>query len=120
MWDGITLAIPKIHHLHRWSLEMDTEFHPKLYQGCNYLYMLGLKLNKVCKRCLRGLVYYKKLAKAALGLQNHRVVFFRVKQWNIITHPLTGLDSTMVYPPLKLENGWVITSIHERGYLALV
>ena len=36
---------------------MDKQFHPILYNGCNYLSMLGLKLNHVSKRgrwCFRG------------------------------------------------------------------
>ena len=44
------LSIPKLQRLHRWSLRMDKQFHPTLYQACNYLYMLGLKLNHVSKR----------------------------------------------------------------------
>ena len=31
--------------LHHWSLRMDKEFHPTLYNGCNYLTMLGFMLN---------------------------------------------------------------------------
>ena len=44
------LSIPKLQRLHRWSLGMDKQFHPTLYNGCNYLSMLGLKLNHVSKR----------------------------------------------------------------------
>ena len=44
------LSIPKLQRLHRWSLEMDKQFHPTHYNGCNYLSMLGLKLNHVSKR----------------------------------------------------------------------
>ena len=43
------LSIPKLQRLHRWSLGMDKYFHPTLYNGCNYLSMLGLKLNHVSK-----------------------------------------------------------------------
>ena len=32
------------------SLGMDKEFHPTLYNGCNYLSMVGLDLNHVSKR----------------------------------------------------------------------
>ena len=39
------LSIPKLQRCNRWSLEMDT-----LYNGCNYLSMLGLKLIHVSKR----------------------------------------------------------------------
>ena len=44
------LSIPKLQRLHRWSLGMDKLFHPIHYNGCNYLSMLGLKLNHVSKR----------------------------------------------------------------------
>ena len=44
------LSIPKLQRLHRWSLGMDKSFHPMHYNGCNYLSMLGLKLNHVSKR----------------------------------------------------------------------
>ena len=44
------LSIPKLQRLHRWSLGMDKTFHPTFYNGCNYLSMLGLKLNRVSKR----------------------------------------------------------------------
>ena len=43
------LSIPKLQRLHRWGLEMDKQFHPALYNGCNHLYVLGLKLNHVGK-----------------------------------------------------------------------
>ena len=44
------LSIPKLQRLHRWSLGMDKYFHPTHYNGCDYLSMLGLKLNHVSKR----------------------------------------------------------------------
>ena len=44
------LSIPKLQRLHRWSLGMDKKFHPMHYNGCDYLSMLGLKLNHVIKR----------------------------------------------------------------------
>ena len=44
------LSIPKLQRLHRWSLGMDKLFHPTHYNGCDYLSMLGLKLNHVRKR----------------------------------------------------------------------
>ena len=43
------LSIPKLQRLHRWSLGMDKQFHPIFYNGCNYLSMLGLKLNHASK-----------------------------------------------------------------------
>ena len=38
------LSIPKRQRLHRWKFEMDTWFHPTLYDRWIYLSMLGLKL----------------------------------------------------------------------------
>ena len=38
------LSILKLQRLHRWSLGMDEKFHPTLYDGCIYLFMVGLKL----------------------------------------------------------------------------
>ena len=43
-------SIPKLQRCNRWSLGMDTLFHPTLYDGCNYLSMLGLKLIYVSER----------------------------------------------------------------------
>ena len=43
------LSIPKLQRLHRWSLGMDKQFRPILYWVCNYISMLGLKLNHVIK-----------------------------------------------------------------------
>ena len=44
------LSIPKLQRCNRWSLGMDNKFHLTFYQTCNYLSMLGLKLNHVSKR----------------------------------------------------------------------
>ena len=42
--------IPKIQRLHRWSLEIDKLSHSRLYNVCNHLSMMGLKLNHIIKR----------------------------------------------------------------------
>ena len=44
------LFIPKLQWLHHWSLVMDNQFHPTLYNGSNYLSMLGLKFINVSNR----------------------------------------------------------------------
>ena len=44
------LSIPKLQRLHRWSLGMDKKCHPTLYNVCNHLSLLRLKLNHVGKR----------------------------------------------------------------------
>ena len=38
------------------------DFHPKLYNGCNYLSILGLKLNDVSKRGSRKQKYIRVLS----------------------------------------------------------
>ena len=50
VWDVITYPILKQQRLHRWSLGMNTWFHPTFYNGCNYLSVLELKLNHVSKK----------------------------------------------------------------------
>ena len=52
------LSIPKLQRCNRWSLGMDKLFHRTLYQACDYLSMLGLKLNHVSKRGHRGTYQY--------------------------------------------------------------
>ena len=47
VWDEITYPFP---NFNRWSLGMDKWIHPTLDNGCNYLSMLGLKLNHARKR----------------------------------------------------------------------
>ena len=44
------LYIPKLQRLHRWSLGMGKWFHPTHFWTCDYLSMLGLKLNHVSKK----------------------------------------------------------------------
>ena len=43
-------SIPKLQRCNRWSLGMDMLFHPTFNWACDYLSMLGLKLNHVSKR----------------------------------------------------------------------
>ena len=50
VWDEITYPFPKHQQCNRWGVGMDKYFHYKLYQACDYLSMLGLKLNYVSKR----------------------------------------------------------------------
>ena len=49
-WGWNYSSIPKLQWLHNWSFGMDKQFYPTYYNGCNYLSMLGLKLNHVSKR----------------------------------------------------------------------
>ena len=43
-------SIPKLQRLYRRILGMKNQFHPTLYNGCDYISMLGLKLNHISKR----------------------------------------------------------------------
>ena len=49
MWEEITYPFLNFNGSNRWNLGMDKWFHPTVYNGCNYLSMLGLKLNHVSK-----------------------------------------------------------------------
>ena len=42
-WNYMYFSIPKLEKLHCSSLGMDMLFHPRLYNGCNYISTLGLK-----------------------------------------------------------------------------
>ena len=52
LWDGITYPFPNFNGctVDHWSLGMDKLFHPTLYNECDYLSMLVLKLILVNKR----------------------------------------------------------------------
>ena len=50
VWDEITYPIRNFNGCTVEVWEKDKQFHPTLYNGCNYLSMLGLKLNHVSKR----------------------------------------------------------------------
>ena len=43
------LSIPKLQRYNCWNLGMDRSLHPTIYNWCNYLSMMGLKLNHVSK-----------------------------------------------------------------------
>ena len=47
------LSIPKLQRFYRWSLGIDKWFHLVHYNVCNWLSMLGLRLNHVSKRVSR-------------------------------------------------------------------
>ena len=53
-------SIPKLQRINRWSLGMDKSFHPTVHNGCNYLSILGLKLNHVSKRGHRKIYFVQK------------------------------------------------------------
>ena len=44
------LSIPKLQRLNRWRLRIDKLFNPTIYNGCDYLSLLELKLNHVIEK----------------------------------------------------------------------
>ena len=76
------LSISKLQRLHCWSLGMDKLFHPTVYNGCNYLSMLGLKLNQVSKRgpwcqwpLQHGSIWHDIACSTAVTETNHKPEF---------------------------------------------
>ena len=66
----------QIQRLHLWSLGMDKWFHLTIYNGCNYLSILGLKLNHVSEKGPRRLqctVLQKIAIKDTLSRDNNRI-----------------------------------------------
>ena len=47
---------------------MDKEFHPTFYQACDYLSMLGLKLNHVSKRGHKSFTRLKKASALSINV----------------------------------------------------
>ena len=50
VWDKITYPFLNFNDCTRWGLGMDKQFHPAIYNRCNYLSMCGLKLYHVSER----------------------------------------------------------------------
>ena len=70
------VSIPKLQRCNRWSLGMDKYLHTTLYNGCNYLSMLGLKLNHVSKRGPCGLWATRKSAGLNLTITVKKTIAF--------------------------------------------
>ena len=114
VWDEITypflnfdganyLSIPKLR-----SLGMDKYFHPTLYNGCDYLPVLGLKLNHVGKRGPRGPFYQQRWAKPALRVGHVWVIIsWKTVRCNFSSKSLFQLQFNWI--PFKLRRGWVTT-----------
>ena len=95
------LSFPKLQRLHRWSLGMDKEFHPTLNWACDYLSMLGLKLNHVSKRGHwkdQGKHSYLTFWFTGNGLAPHNALFFYTSS----TAP--SLSPTSKIPPPTSPN----------------
>ena len=76
--------IPKLQRFHSWSLGIDKQFHPTIYDWCNYLSMLGLKLFHVSKRGHRGPFYWHRLTEIMTWMSNYVrsfIVSLSLIQW---------------------------------------
>ena len=85
MWDEITYPFLNFN-----GLGMDKQFHPILYNGCDYISMLGLKLNHVSKR---GYLVVRCMCTSLVSvcIRQYGVrpyCFNHSKFANYITHPL--------------------------------
>ena len=103
-YDTITRNINDIQRLHRWSLGMD----PTLYNGCNYLSMLWLKLNDVSKRCPRysNCPYWQ----VGFGVDFAKIVSCKLDQrllrWAISQNIISWMGSKAIL--CKLLCSWVL------------
>ena len=61
------LSTPKLQRLHHWSLGMDMQFHPTFYNGCNCLFMPGLKLKHVDERGHWSLYLHREIIRLPLS-----------------------------------------------------
>ena len=75
------LSIPKLQRCNRWSLGMDKIFYPTLYWACNYLSMLGLKLNHVSKRGHRGVLVCANYPEATFQIM-YRIPLGTYLEWS--------------------------------------
>ena len=84
------LSIPKRQRWYRWSGGRDNKFHPTFYWSCDYLPMLKLKLNHVCKggpSCLfwwsNYFAYFSSGASAIHSLIQHqpRCITVKIMEW---------------------------------------
>ena len=80
------LVIPKPQRLHRWSLGMGKSFHPTFYNGCDYLSLLGLKLNHVSKRGHWG-SWYKRNKTTHIKTCTYFMVIYCIRVYDRYTYP---------------------------------
>ena len=73
------VSIPKLQRCNRWSLGKDEKFHLILYRACDYLSMLGLKLNDVSER--RTANCREIVAQKRLHIQKLRYFVEESKMW---------------------------------------
>ena len=90
---------------------MDKQFHPTLYNGCNYLSNLGLKLIHVSKRGRRGR-FHKQIASRPSYILNGKTVFVLNQDPKYVSYyldtnysPYTCSRYIMVNHPANTFNG---------------
>ena len=100
------LFFSKLQRLHCWSLGMDKKFHLTLYNGCNYLSMLGLKLNHISKRGPWRLLLAHYLAIPPQGLCN------AFEDWTLVEeiYVIPIFEWVAVFC-LKIQGAWIIVPV---------
>ena len=114
------LSIPKLQRCNRWSLGMDKQFHPALFWACNYLSMLGLKLNHVSKRghwskWTFGATQDCGIFEARTILSSHQLLIIPTSNLNSNVMKYKWLEHFIVDTKLRVRNGlFVCLSIWSR------
>ena len=76
MWDEIIYTFP---NFNGWSLGMGKWFHPSIYNGFNYLYMVGLKLIHISKALRNwGIGWYSGIL--LLPIHRYSLTLFELKK----------------------------------------
>ena len=99
------LSIPKLQQCNRWRLGMDKLFHRTLYWACDYLSMLGLKLNHVSKIGIRNL---KRCQDTFLSAMKKFVDLHNdVVTWKRFPHYWSLMSRIHRWPVDSLTKGWL-------------
>ena len=115
------LSIPKLQRCNRWSLGMDKQFHPILYNGCNHLSIQILKLNHISKRGPRCIT--PSSMSRMLNLEDLKVIRMQIFTGNkykgrfnilsLVDQPIIGADN-------GLSPFWRQVIIRPNGGLMLI
>ena len=82
------LSISKLQRLHSWGLGTDKSFHPIFYDGCNYLFILGLILNHARKSCswsvaiIPGVLGVAAVVVSSASVVGFTVVVSEINHWH--------------------------------------
>ena len=75
-----SLSILKLQRFNRWSLGMIKESYPILNNGCNYLSMLGLKLNNVSQRDIDYSTFLLS-SQIKVKIKQRKSTFYEIGAW---------------------------------------